>query len=546
MNIEEQIYDFLNNYNIENLNTIINLIKDNYAVLDLQLILTEASKKLCIEIIELALQLGADINKKDKYGYTALCEVCLELEDNPKKDIINKRFETVKYLIDKNADVNGKSDFNFTPLIYASSSAGGLIIADYLVRNGADINFNNSYGFTPLCYACKYGYIDTAEYLIKNGAFINFLADKKTLIKNEYGTAPLIEGAKHLDIVKYLIENNADVNFKDYSGRTPLMTASYYGNLEAIKYLIDNGADINNRIKNKFNFYVSKNSNALDFALYSPNDNNKLPVINYLISKGIETNDENLFNIFLLETVSMHDDEKYINDYKSKFNNIINIINKLFNSDNKKNIKTYIEKIIRNNDLYLLDYIYKNYDIKYLNDYMIIYSSAFGKIKLVKYLILNGAFINDEVLIHASEDFELMKYFIEIGTEINDNIIFKIKSYDILKLFDSNLLIKIKNKNDDTLLTAFCNEIYTYEEEIEVIKIINFLIESGIDINAQNKEGCTALMYACTCESYYILKILLENNADINIKDKKGKTALNYSNIEMRKYIIDFYRTLIL
>ena len=540
MNLEDKISNFLyekyNKNHTQELKNIINLIKENYKNLDMQYILTEASKKLCIKIIELVLQLGADINAKNKYGYTALCEACLELEDNPKESTINKRLEIVKYLINKGADVNGESDFNFTPLIYASSSFRSLIIVDYLVRNGAEINFYNSYGYSPLCYACKYGYFDIVKYLVEKGSIINFLADKKTLIKNEYGTTPLIEASNYPEIVKYLIKNNADVNFKDYSNRTPLMNASYFGNLEAVKYFIENGAEINVRIKNKLNFYININFNALKFVIHSPNEN-KLPVIKYLLSKGIETDEEDLFNIFLMETININDKEKYINDYNKKFNAIVDIIDKLFNSNNKKVIKTYIEKIIRNNDLHLLDYIYKNYDIKYLNDYMISYSSAFGSIKLVKYLIENGAYINNEVLIYAAEHYELMKYFIEIGVKINNNIIFKIKSYDILKLFDLNHLINIRNKNNDTLLIEFCNEIYYYEEEIEIIKIIQFLIESGIDINAQNNKGCTALMYACASESFNIVKILLENKADIYIKDNEGKTALSYSNKDISKYL---------
>uniref|UniRef100_UPI003F4B811D ankyrin repeat domain-containing protein n=1 Tax=Brachyspira catarrhinii TaxID=2528966 RepID=UPI003F4B811D len=540
MNLEDKISNFLykkyNKNHTQELKNIINLIKENYKNLDMQYILTEASKKLCIEIIELVLRLGADINAKNKYGYTALCEACLELDNNPKESTINKRLEIVKYLINRGADVNGKSDFNFTPLIYASSSSGSLIIVDYLVRNGAEINFNNSYGYSPLCYACKYGYFDTVKYLVEKGSIINFLADKKTLIKNEYGTTPLIEASNYSEIVKYLIKNNANVNFKDYSNRTPLMKAAYFCNLETVKYFIENDAEINVRIKNKLNFYINRNFNALKFVIYSPNEN-KLPIIKYLLSRGIETDKEDLFYIFLMETININDNEKYINDYNKKFNAIVDIIDNLFNTDKKKVIKTYIEKIIRNDDLHLLDYIYKNYDIKYLNDYMISYSSAFGSIKLVKYLIENNAYINNEVLIYAAEHYELMKYFIEIGVKINDNIIFKIKTYDILKLFDSNRLINIRNKNNDTLLIEFCNEIYYYEEETEIIKIIKFLIESGIDINAQNNKGCTALMYACTNESFNIVKILLENKADIYIKDNEEKTALSYSNKDIRKYL---------
>lgn len=49
-------------------------------------------------------------------------------------------------------------------------------------------------------------------------------------------------------------------------------------------------------------------------------------------------------------------------------------------------------------------------------------------------------------------------------------------------------------------------------------------------VNAQTKEGKTALMYACeTKQLIPIIRCLLENFADINLKDQNGKTALMYA-----------------
>ena len=47
----------------------------------------------------------------------------------------------------------------------------------------------------------------------------------------------------HLNIVKCLIENGADINVKNHMGWTPLHLAAGYGYLEIVKYLIEIGAD---------------------------------------------------------------------------------------------------------------------------------------------------------------------------------------------------------------------------------------------------------------------------------------------------------------
>jgi ankyrin repeat protein len=43
-------------------------------------------------------------------------------------------------------------------------------------------------------------------------------------------------------------------------------------------------------------------------------------------------------------------------------------------------------------------------------------------------------------------------------------------------------------------------------------------LDSGADINAQDDEGKTALMYAIESENKYVAEYLLQQNADANIK----------------------------
>ncbi|ORX33362.1 ankyrin [Piromyces finnis] len=59
------------------------------------------------------------------------------------------------------------------------------------------------------------------------------------------------------------------------------------------------------------------------------------------------------------------------------------------------------------------------------------------------------------------------------------------------------------------------------------VKLFNFLIEKGLDINKVNNEGNTPLIELCRYTTkYFYIPLLLENGAEINIRNNKGETAL--------------------
>ena len=100
----------------------------------------------------------------------------------------------------------------------------------------------------------------------------NWLRNKEEVIsfqdKNEALTFASQEG--HIDIVKYLVENGADIHARD---ELALREASENGHVEVVKFLLENGADIHGRD------YLGS-----DAALREASNNGHVEVVNYLKS----------------------------------------------------------------------------------------------------------------------------------------------------------------------------------------------------------------------------------------------------------------------
>lgn len=84
------------------------------------------------------------------------------------------QMETVKFLVEKGADINQSSTngWQVSPL-HSAVAARSLDIVTYLLENGAEVNALQQHGFTPLHAAAQNGDADMIKLLLEHQADIN-------------------------------------------------------------------------------------------------------------------------------------------------------------------------------------------------------------------------------------------------------------------------------------------------------------------------------------------------------------------------------------
>jgi len=116
-----------------------------------------------------------------------------------------------------------------------------------LINKGVDINKLYDYGlteYTALMWASYYEEFEIIKYLVESGADINF--------RNHTNSSALIKASMNdkFKTIKYLIHKGADINVFDTHGRSAIGEACYGGCFKIIKYLICCGADLNLHMTN--------------------------------------------------------------------------------------------------------------------------------------------------------------------------------------------------------------------------------------------------------------------------------------------------------
>ena len=111
-----------------------------------------------LSIIQILIDNGADVNAKDREGFTPLHQA-VEYGDEA----------TTEMLIGRGADVNAKDNYGNTPLHQSSD----LKIARILISKGASFIVKNENGETPLDCAVLEDDVKMAKLLLKSGAKIN-------------------------------------------------------------------------------------------------------------------------------------------------------------------------------------------------------------------------------------------------------------------------------------------------------------------------------------------------------------------------------------
>lgn len=158
-----------------------------------------------------------------------------------------KKMEIAQVCLDMGADINLKNKMGKTALFHAVVN-GDLSMVEFLLKNGADPNIADNTGITPLMTAAISDAPDGRK-------IFKLLLDKADPhAKSEIGnTAVLLAiGEGNVENAKDLIDKGVDLNVESDSGATPLLLAIEKTDSAFVNYLIDHGADPNQPNKHKF------------------------------------------------------------------------------------------------------------------------------------------------------------------------------------------------------------------------------------------------------------------------------------------------------
>jgi serine/threonine-protein phosphatase 6 regulatory ankyrin repeat subunit B len=243
-----------------------------------------------LEVVSYLIENRADVKERDNRGETALHKAARA-----------GKLEMVKYLIEKKSDVNIKTNSEET-LLHLASYSGNIDTVKFLVELGLDVTAKDEYGQTLLHDACNTnnGTLEVVKYLIEKGAevekrdedgetalqkaaekgkfeIVKYLTEKKSDVNiktNDKKTLlHLASYSGNIDTIKFLVGLGLDVKAKDWFGRTPLHNACGTRDvtIEVVKYLIENGADVKAVIVHK--------KTALDLA----REKNNVHILEYLV-----------------------------------------------------------------------------------------------------------------------------------------------------------------------------------------------------------------------------------------------------------------------
>src|SRR5215471_9456790 len=192
--------------------------------------LVDAVKSQDLQKVRTLLGQHADVNGRSEDGSTALLWAA-HWND----------LQTAELLIRAGADGNVANDFRMTPLSQACTNASSALV-ELLLKAGANPNTPIATGETPIMTCARTGNAEAVRMLLVRGADVNAKESA------QHQTAAMWAAAeRHTQVLRTLIEVNADLKAHTKTGFTPLHFAARVGDIESARLLLDAGVDVNIR-----------------------------------------------------------------------------------------------------------------------------------------------------------------------------------------------------------------------------------------------------------------------------------------------------------
>lgn len=113
-------------------------------------------------------------------------------------------------------------------------------VKEFIERDASLAKDYSPDGFPVLALAAFFGQFEVAKFLKQKGGDVNAVATNGSGYNALTGAAT----SGHAEIVKWLLENGAEPNYRYANGYSPLLAAAANGHLEIVKTLLAHGADL--------------------------------------------------------------------------------------------------------------------------------------------------------------------------------------------------------------------------------------------------------------------------------------------------------------
>ena len=483
--------------------------------------LHRASQNRRPRIVRLLLAHGANPHAEDAEGRNPLHYLSLARDEVDHQDVLG----VTQLLLEQGVDINVQDENHETPL-HTSSSYGHLQNVRLLLKLGANVMAKNVHGQIPLHRVSQCQYfseenVDVTRLLLQQGTDVN------SRDKNQATPLHFASFRGHFEISLALLDHGADINARNADGQTPLHRVpmsiesrySGYNCHRVAELMLERGADVNAPDKFQatplhFAYFMSNLDIArvlLDHGanIHAKNNQGQTPL--HMASHGDYGAASEPALVELLQgrgaDVDARDNDQATPFLLASFHLKLEIAEKLFQNGADANAVN----IYGQNALHLLA------QNQHTDDYQ-----HFGRRLLERGVDMNGRDKDERTPLHFasySGQVDVAEALLVHGAQVN--------ATDISGHTPLHQVILGISKYDHQNPSLAPWDIK--EHPRRVIRLAQRLLESGADVNAQNKEHETPLHLASRLRLHDMARLLLKHGAKVDMMNSKGKTPLQLS-----------------